>query len=438
MLFRNPLPREYHSKSVSLGSRFGYRTLNGKRSFHNAVDLKSRGMKVPCYAAESGKVISVATNGRVDKNPSYSTPANYVIIDHGNGYRTGYWHLSWVAVKVGDRVKKGDRIGNTGNTGYSFGVHLHFIVWKNGNYVNPEPLIDWDFSEGNTSNLSVNKNTMSTNTVTVQSGWGLSHVAQAAGLPVNQQTYEQIYRLNVGHRGSTDWRSLNSRMGAGDVLVVRANSNTTTTPKAIDNSAEVKKLKSELAKLEEEKAKSETEAKQKFEQLVEKNAELEAVKQAEIAKEKAEKEELRNELESQLNEVNAELSELEASSVKLPEHGEIADLATGLIVSEFKESGLKEKYHNWVDSTFKSNYVRSFLKYDWFYVVVIAIGAFTTLSANYTGDNEAIVGVISALTAIGSQIMKYILTNYDKNKDGIIDLTDTSIGELSETIADNS
>lgn len=59
------------------------------------------------------------------------------------------------------------------------------------------------------------------NFVTVQAGWGLSNVAQAAGLPINESTYTDIYNLNPGHRGARDWRSLNARMGAGDVLRVR-------------------------------------------------------------------------------------------------------------------------------------------------------------------------------------------------------------------------
>jgi len=56
---------------------------------------------------------------------------------------------------------------------------------------------------------------------TVLNGWGLSNVAEASGLPINEQTYQEIYNLNQGWRGSWDWQSLNARMGAGDVLRVR-------------------------------------------------------------------------------------------------------------------------------------------------------------------------------------------------------------------------
>lgn len=56
---------------------------------------------------------------------------------------------------------------------------------------------------------------------TVLKGWGLSNVAEASGLLINEQTYQEIYNLNQGFRGSWNWQSLNARMGAGDVLRVR-------------------------------------------------------------------------------------------------------------------------------------------------------------------------------------------------------------------------
>jgi murein DD-endopeptidase MepM/ murein hydrolase activator NlpD len=61
----------------------------------------------------------------------------YVIIDHGNGYRTLYGHLSAIAVSPGQVVSQGDLIGYGGQTGYATGNHLHFEVHLDGDYLDP-------------------------------------------------------------------------------------------------------------------------------------------------------------------------------------------------------------------------------------------------------------------------------------------------------------
>ena len=64
---------------------------------------------------------------------------NYVMIYHGNGLYTRYLHLDSLNVSVGQQVTKGQKLGVMGNTGNSFGAHLHFDVMLNGSYVNPMP-----------------------------------------------------------------------------------------------------------------------------------------------------------------------------------------------------------------------------------------------------------------------------------------------------------
>lgn len=84
----------------------------------------------PVYAARTGK-IKVAVNG----NGSGGT---MVEISHASGtHKTGYKHLSKLAVKVGQRVIKGQLIGYSGNTGASTGPHLHFDMRVMGRYVDP-------------------------------------------------------------------------------------------------------------------------------------------------------------------------------------------------------------------------------------------------------------------------------------------------------------
>ncbi len=65
----------------------------------------------------------------------------FVIINHGNGYRTYYCHLSKIYVTKGDKVKRWDPIGEVGTTGRSEGFHLHYGVSLNGKWLNPEDFI---------------------------------------------------------------------------------------------------------------------------------------------------------------------------------------------------------------------------------------------------------------------------------------------------------
>ncbi len=109
-------------------SHFGPR----RRRFHYGLDL-AEPTGEPIYAAFDGVV-------RISKlNRSYG---NLVIIHHSNGLETYYAHMSKRLVSVGDHVKSGDLIGLCGNTGRSFGSHLHFEIRYMGNAMNPEHVID--------------------------------------------------------------------------------------------------------------------------------------------------------------------------------------------------------------------------------------------------------------------------------------------------------
>lgn len=81
-------------------------------------------------AAAAGTVSRVANEG----NTSYG---RWVEIDHGNGYRTRYAHLSVQSVSVGQGVSKGQKIGNVGSTGGSTGPHLHYELRHNGVAIRP-------------------------------------------------------------------------------------------------------------------------------------------------------------------------------------------------------------------------------------------------------------------------------------------------------------
>jgi len=95
---------------------------------HRAIDIASWiGNKV--VASDSGYVIFAGWD-----RTGYG---NLIIIDHGNGYRTYYAHLSAIFVRVGDSVARGTRIGSVGSTGHSTGPHLHFEIRYRGVQRNP-------------------------------------------------------------------------------------------------------------------------------------------------------------------------------------------------------------------------------------------------------------------------------------------------------------
>ncbi|NJN02546.1 MAG: M23 family metallopeptidase [Leptolyngbyaceae cyanobacterium RM1_1_2] len=94
---------------------------------HQGIDLKGP-YGASIYATASGMAKQAENSGGY---------GNHVILDHGYGYQTLYGHLSGLAVKVGDRVERGQIIGYLGNTGRSSGPHLHYEVHQNGKSVNP-------------------------------------------------------------------------------------------------------------------------------------------------------------------------------------------------------------------------------------------------------------------------------------------------------------
>lgn len=113
---------------------------------HKGVDLVKYKSQLDTIIAHSkGKVVFCQTGQKNNKlstgNASYG---NCVKIDHGDGYSTLYAHLATVSVKLGDTVKQGQVIGTMGNTGRSYGAHLHFEVRKDNNRIDPTPYLEAD------------------------------------------------------------------------------------------------------------------------------------------------------------------------------------------------------------------------------------------------------------------------------------------------------
>ena len=98
------------------------------RYYHPGVDIANHDGG-PIVAADSGTVIAAGWD-----NTGYG---NKIMIDHGNGYKTLYGHLSVIGVSIGQRVSRGSTIGQMGSTGRSTGTHLHFEIRTPGGNVDP-------------------------------------------------------------------------------------------------------------------------------------------------------------------------------------------------------------------------------------------------------------------------------------------------------------
>lgn len=112
----------YPVKKVTITQKYGKTKFTRWYTFHNGVDF---GMPVgtDVLSAADGKVVAIGNNGRY----AYG---RYIAVDHGNGLVTMYGHLSATKKSVGTKVKRGEVIAKSGNTGYSTGPHLHFTVFS--------------------------------------------------------------------------------------------------------------------------------------------------------------------------------------------------------------------------------------------------------------------------------------------------------------------
>jgi len=127
MAQRLPLKRPIGTADIS--SRFGARKdpFLGRLAMHTGIDFRAP-TGLPAKSVADGTVIAAGYHGGY---------GNMVDVDHGNGVVTRYGHLSKIAVKVGEKVVAGRRVGNVGSTGRSTGPHLHYEIRINGKAIDP-------------------------------------------------------------------------------------------------------------------------------------------------------------------------------------------------------------------------------------------------------------------------------------------------------------
>jgi murein DD-endopeptidase MepM/ murein hydrolase activator NlpD len=151
-LAENSALRLWHSHFVEPvnGKRTGIfgsvRIMNGQpRNPHNGEDI----------GAPLGTEVAATNDGVVRITVDHFFSGKGVIVDHGLGFYSMYFHLSEILVNDGDLVKAGQIIGRVGATGRATGPHLHWGVKLNGARVNPYALLDLPFKNGFTAGATV-------------------------------------------------------------------------------------------------------------------------------------------------------------------------------------------------------------------------------------------------------------------------------------------
>lgn len=103
----------------------------GEMGFHQGLDIVAD-IGTPVIAVAKGSVSYVGWQKGLGK---------LVTVDHGNGYKSSYGHLSVILVKDHQEVERGEIVGRVGNTGHSTGPHLHYEISLQGRLVNPQPYL---------------------------------------------------------------------------------------------------------------------------------------------------------------------------------------------------------------------------------------------------------------------------------------------------------
>ena len=132
-------PMTTDKSKYRFSSSFGYRKdpFTGRSKRHSGVDFAMK-PGTPIYATGDGVVVTV-------KYELFGY-GNQIVVDHGFGYKTRYAHMKSIGVAEGMKVKRGECIGLSGNSGRSSGPHLHYEVLYKGTHVNPYNYFDLEIT----------------------------------------------------------------------------------------------------------------------------------------------------------------------------------------------------------------------------------------------------------------------------------------------------
>lgn len=125
-----PVREDKLKRGINTLSGFGMRfhPIFKRRKMHTGID----------FTARQGTAIQATGDGKIKAIKKLKSGyGHHVIIDHGYGYKTLYGHMNTIDVRVGEKVKRGQKIGTVGTTGTSTAPHLHYEVIHKGKKVNP-------------------------------------------------------------------------------------------------------------------------------------------------------------------------------------------------------------------------------------------------------------------------------------------------------------
>lgn len=138
MYMLTTIPNGSPLKDMKTTASFGYRIhpVTHKKKFHRGIDLRAK-VNTPVYSTADGVVRYVQPRNSGDFG-------RVIIISHNFGFETVYAHLHSTNVKLGDVIKKNQRIGMSGNSGRSTGPHLHYEIRYASMVLNPRDFINWN------------------------------------------------------------------------------------------------------------------------------------------------------------------------------------------------------------------------------------------------------------------------------------------------------
>lgn len=247
--------------------------------------------------------------------------------------------------------------------------------------------------------LPINNTTMQ-NTVTVQSGWGISHVAKAAGYTdyASESRWNYIASLN----GYASYKLMH--LSPGQVIKVRV------------STSELPKVPSEIEKYKEEIQKLEQEHEKEKERLMTKIREQQDSNEKEI-------QELQERIQG-LIAAQEELKKDEEEVIRLIDPSfQVEDLFADILNEEQKTGGLIEKWGQIIDSRIGNRILRSILKYD----IFVMLGAGLAAAIAFIPSLGVNAYIATLLTTLAGIVIKLLIPVYDTNKDGSLTIDDTLI-----------